>query len=176
MRILGIDPGFDRTGFGVVDVVNGKMTWVYHGCLQTKASSDFSFRLQQVRDAVAKTLEHFKPDVVAIEQLFFQNNAKTAINVGMARGVIVLAIADTGVPMIELTPNQIKQGLTGYGKADKKQMQEMVRLTLNLDTIPKPDDAADALGIAIVGAFASKHPQTLRLQGKAIPKRSVTKR
>lgn len=165
MRILGIDPGFDRTGFGIIETSGNKCIWIYHGCLQTKSSSDFSFRLQQVRDGVAKALEHFKPDVVAIEQLFFQTNVKTAIKVGMARGVIFLAIADTGIPMIELTPNQVKQGLTGWGKADKKQVQEMVRSTLNLKTIPKPDDAADALAIAIVGAFASKHPQTSRLQG-----------
>ncbi len=165
MRILGIDPGFDRTGFGVIEANGNKLTWIYHGCLQTKSSSDFSFRLQQVRDGVAKVLEHFKPEVVAVEQLFFQTNVKTAIKVGMARGVIFLAIADTGIEMIELTPNQVKQGITGWGKADKKQIQEMVRSSLNLEEIPKPDDAADALAIAIVGAFAAKHPQTSRFQG-----------
>lgn len=160
MRILGIDPGFDRTGFGVVDHIRGKLTWVYHGCLQTDKTSEFSFRLQQVRDAVAKTIKHFQPDVVVIEQLFFQTNVTTAIKVGMARGVIFVAAADGGVPIIELTPNQIKQGLTGWGKADKKQMQEMVRVTLKLEEIPKPDDAADALAMAIVGAFAATSVHT----------------
>lgn len=160
MRILGIDPGFDRTGFGVVDHVRGKLTWVYHGCLQTDKASEFPFRLQQVRDAVAKTIKHFQPDVVVIEQLFFQTNVTTAIKVGMARGVIFVAAADGGVPIIELTPNQIKQGLTGWGKADKKQMQEMVRVTLKLEEIPKPDDAADALAMAIVGAFAATSAHT----------------
>ena len=159
MRILGIDPGFDRVGFGVVDVQGSAMKWVYHGCLQTDKSSDFSFRLQQVRDAVVKTITHFKPELVAVEELFFQTNVTTAIKVGMARGVIFLAIADAQLPVLELTPNQIKQGLTGYGKAEKKAMQEMVRVTLKLAEIPKPDDAADALAIAIVGAFAAKHPE-----------------
>lgn len=159
MRILGIDPGFDRTGFGVIDVSGNSMTWVYHGCLQTDKRSEFSFRLQQVRDAVKKTIEHFKPELVAVEELFFQTNVTTAIKVGMARGVIFLAIADAHLPVLELTPNQIKQGLTGYGKAEKKAMQEMVRVSLKLKEIPKPDDAADALAIAIVGAFAAKHPE-----------------
>ncbi len=159
MRILGIDPGFDRTGFGVIDVQGGVMKWVYHGCLQTDKTSEFSFRLQQVRDAVAKTIHHFTPEIVAVEELFFQTNARTAIKVGMARGVIFLAIADARIRVIELTPNQIKQGLTGYGKAEKKAVQEMVRMTLKLEEIPKPDDAADALAIAIVGAHAAKHPE-----------------
>ena len=158
MRILGIDPGFDRTGFGVIDAQGTKLTWVYHGCLQTDKRSEFSFRLQQVRDATKKTIEHFKPELVVVEQLFFQTNVTTALKVGMARGVIFLAIADAGLPVLELTPNQIKQGLTGYGKAEKKAMQEMVKMTLHLDDIPKPDDAADALAIAIVGSFAAKHP------------------
>lgn len=158
MRVLGIDPGFDRTGFGVIDVQGSTMRWVYHGCLQTDKQSDFSFRLQQVRDATKKTIEHFKPELVVVEQLFFQTNVTTALKVGMARGVIFLAIADAGLPVLELTPNQIKQGLTGYGKAEKKAMQEMVQRTLKLEEIPKPDDAADALAIAIVGAFAARHP------------------
>lgn len=158
MRILGIDPGFDRTGFGIIDVRGASMTWVYHGCLQTDKASPFPFRLQQVRDAVEKTIKHFTPDRIVVEELFFQTNAKTAIKVGMARGVIMLAIADAGVPVIGLTPNQIKQGLTGYGGAEKKAMQAMVRTTLRLQEIPKPDDAADALAIAIVGAHAAKHP------------------
>ncbi len=160
MRILGIDPGFDRTGFGVIEKAGSTLRWISHACLQTNAKSDFSFRLQQVRNAVTKTVTHFKPDVAVIEHLFFQTNAKTAIKVGMARGVILLALADANIPIVELTPNQIKQGLTGWGKADKKQIQEMVKITLKLEEIPKPDDAADALAIAIVGAFAAHHPAT----------------
>ncbi len=159
MRILGIDPGFDRTGFGIIEKRGSTLTWVSHACLQTSAKSEFSFRLQQVRDAVTKTVVHFKPDAAVIEHLFFQTNAKTAIKVGMARGVILLALADAGIPIVELTPNQVKQGLTGWGKADKTQIQEMVKTTLRLDTIPKPDDAADALALAIVGSYAVTHPQ-----------------
>ena len=163
MRVLGIDPGFDRTGFGIIEKTGATLAWVYHGCLQTNKGVDFPFRLRQVRDAVCKTLDHFKPEIVVIEQLFFQNNAKSAIKVGMARGVIVLAVADAGIPLIELTPNQIKQSMTGWGGAEKKQVQEMVRRTLNLKEVPKPDDAADALAMAIVGASAApallrKHP------------------
>lgn len=172
MRILGIDPGFDRTGFGLIDKVGSSLTWISHACLQTSATSDFSFRLQQVRDAVAKTVAHFKPDAAVIEHLFFQTNAKTAIKVGMARGVILLALADARIPIIELTPNQVKQGLTGWGKADKKQIQEMVKTTLKLEEIPKPDDAADALAIAIVGAFAVRHPQ---MRSDIVKKPSIRK-
>jgi crossover junction endodeoxyribonuclease RuvC len=156
MRVLGIDPGFDRTGFGVVEQRGSKLVWVYHGCLQTSAKDPFPLRLQQVRDATAEVLKEFKPDVVVVEDLFFQSNAKTAIKVGMARGVIFLAIADAKARIIELTPNQVKQGITGWGGADKKQVQEMVQRLLNLKRIPKSDDAADALAIAIVGANAAR--------------------
>lgn len=158
MRLMGIDPGFDRVGFGVIEEQKGKLSWVYHGCLQTDKRSDFVARLQQVRDAVAKALAHFHPEVVVLERLFFQSNVKTAMNVSMARGVILLAIADAHIACIELTPNQVKQGLAGWGKAEKKAVQEMVKRTLALDEIPKPDDAADALAMAIVGAYAWKHP------------------
>ncbi len=156
---MGIDPGFDRVGFGVIESAGSVCTWVYHGCLQTKKASDFSLRLQQVRDAVQKSLAHFRPDAVAIEQLFFQTNVTTAMRVSMARGVIFLAIADAGIPIIELTPNQIKQGITGWGGAEKKQVQLTLQKLLKLAEIPKPDDAADALAIAVVGSYALKHPQ-----------------
>lgn len=151
-RILGIDPGFDRTGLGLIDVLGGKMVWVYHGCIQTKATDPFAFRLQQTRDGIKQVLNHFKPDAAVVEQLFFQSNAKSAMSVGMARGVAILALADASVMTVELTPNQVKQGTTGYGAADKKQIQEMVKRLLNLKEIPKPDDAADALALAIVGS------------------------
>lgn len=156
MKILGIDPGFDRVGFGVIDQEGSEASWMFHGCLQTKASDDFTRRLQQVRDAVKKVIDVHAPHAVAIEHLFFSNNAKTAMKVGMARGVILLAIADAKLPIVELTPNQIKQGIAGWGGADKKQVQEMVKRVLKLKTIPKPDDAADALAIAIVGGLAAR--------------------
>jgi len=152
LRILGIDPGFDRTGFGVIEQSGNRLKWVAHGCIQTSAADEFALRLQQTRDGLKRVLDEYRPDAVAIEQLFFQTNAKTAIKVGMGRGVAVLAVADAGIPMVEATPNQIKQGVAGWGGADKKQVQSMVQRLLGLAEVPRPDDAADALAIAIVGA------------------------
>lgn len=156
MRILGIDPGFDRLGYGVVDLRGSESTWVAHGCVQTSKSDDYSFRLQQVRDGMKKAIADFHPEAVAVEQLFFQSNAKTAMKVGMARGVVLLAIADAGLPLLEITPNQVKQGIAGWGGADKKQVQEMVQRLLKLPTKPTPDDAADALAIAMVGGLTAR--------------------
>ncbi len=152
MRVIGIDPGFDRTGIGIIDCAGSRLTWVYHGCVQTKVGDPFVLRLQQTRDGIKEALIQFKPDAAVVEQLFFQNNAKTAMNVGMARGVAMLTLADANLVLVELTPNQVKQGITGWGAADKKQVQEMVKRLLNLKTIPKPDDASDALALAIVGS------------------------
>lgn len=152
LRILGIDPGFDRTGYGVVEQEGSRLKWIAHGCIQTSASDEFALRLQQTRDGLRRVMEEYRPEAVAIEQLFFQTNAKTAIKVGMARGVAVLAVADAGILMVEATPNQIKQGIAGWGGADKKQVQAMVQRLLGLADVPRPDDAADALAIAIVGA------------------------
>jgi crossover junction endodeoxyribonuclease RuvC len=155
-RILGIDPGFDRTGFGVVDMRGSDAVWVHHECLQTSADDDFAQRLQHVRNKLHEVIDIYKPSAVAIEQLFFQSNAKTAIKVGMARGVMFLVLADAGLPIVEMTPNQVKNGLTGWGNADKKQVQEMVKRFLKLTDIPRPDDAADALAIAIVGGLMAR--------------------
>ncbi|MEI7512051.1 MAG: crossover junction endodeoxyribonuclease RuvC [Candidatus Uhrbacteria bacterium] len=151
MRILGIDPGFDRTGWGVVEDVGGRLSYIACGCIQTSAKDTFQIRLQEVRDGLANLLNVYKPDAVSMEQLFFQTNAKTAMKVGMARGVSVLVVADANLLLIEPTPNQVKSGTTGQGNADKKQVQEMVVRLLKLSSVPKPDDAADALAIAIVG-------------------------
>lgn len=152
-RILGIDPGFDRTGFGIVDMRGSDAVWVHHECVQTSAADSFSRRLQIVRDRLQQVIEIYKPHAVGVEQLFFQSNAKTAIKVGMARGVMLLVLEDAGLQLVEMTPNQVKNGLTGWGNADKKQVQEMVKRFLKLTEIPKPDDAADALAIAIVGGL-----------------------
>ncbi len=156
MRILGIDPGFDRVGFGIIDQDGGEVRWVFHACLQTKAGDEFGHRLQQVRDAMKKVIDTYHPHVAVVEQLFFSNNAKTAIKVGMARGVTILALQDANLPLIELTPNQVKQGIAGWGGADKKQVQEMVKRLLKLKELPKPDDAADALALAIVGEVMAR--------------------
>jgi crossover junction endodeoxyribonuclease RuvC len=153
IRVLGIDPGFDRCGFGVVDLHGANGTWIHHSCLQTKAADPFEYRLQQLRDATHEVIRAYEPSGVVIEQLFFSNNAKTAIRVGMARGVIFLAVADQKLPIVELTPNQVKQGLAGWGGADKKQIQFMVARLLKMKELPQPDDAADALAIALVGGL-----------------------
>ncbi len=153
LRILGIDPGFGRTGLGVVDVVRGEATHVWHSVIATPMEQPFADRLQAVRNDVAEAVRRFQPQAACVESLFFQTNAKTAMKVGMARGVILLALADLKIPTIEATPNQVKQGITGWGNADKKQVAEMVTRLLKLKELPKPDDAADALALAIVGGL-----------------------
>jgi len=159
MRVLGIDPGFDRNGFGVIEDDHGKLIHIAHGVLQTSREDAFTSRLQEVRDSVRDLIETYKPEAVAVEELFFQTNVKTAMKVAMARGVILLTIADARVALVELTPNQVKVGTTGDGRADKKQIQEMVTRLLKLPAPPTPDDAADALAIAIVGATMAKRPR-----------------
>lgn len=159
MRILGIDPGFDRNGYGVIEDQGGKLVHIAHGVLQTSKEDTFEKRLQQVRDSVMELIKTYQPEAVAVEELFFQTNAKTAIKVAQARGVILLAIADANIKIVELTPNQVKVGTTGDGRADKKQIQEMVTRLLKLSAPPQPDDAADALAIAIVGATMAKRPR-----------------
>jgi len=125
--------------------------YVACGCIQTSAKDEFAKRLQDVRDGLSELVKTHKPDAVSMEQLFFQTNATTAMKVSMARGVAALVVADAGLPLVEPTPNQVKSGTTGQGNADKKQVQDMVMRLLKLKEIPKPDDAADALAIAIVG-------------------------
>lgn len=159
MRILGIDPGFDRTGWGVIEDTGGKLSYVGCGCIQTSADDSYEKRLQAVRDGLAELIRTQKPDVGSIEQLFFQTNVKTALKVGMARGVAILVMADAGLPFVEPTPNQVKSGTTGQGNAEKRQVQDMVVRLLKLPSIPKPDDAADALAIAIVGGTIFHSPR-----------------
>jgi crossover junction endodeoxyribonuclease RuvC len=151
MRVLGIDPGFDRTGWGVVEDNGGKLLYVACGCIQTSSKDAFEKRLQDVRDGLRELIKTHAPDAVSMEQLFFQKNVTTAMKVSMARGVAALVVADAGLRLVEPTPNQVKSGTTGQGNADKKQVQDMVMRLLKLKEIPKPDDAADALAIAIVG-------------------------
>lgn len=155
-RVLGIDPGFDRTGFGIIDQVSGNASWVHHSCLQTSAKNSFEQRLLETRDGVSAIIKQFQPHVAIVESLFFQTNVKTAIKVGMARGAIFVAIADAGIPIFEITPNQVKQGITGWGAAGKDAIGQMVVRMLKLKEIPKPDDAADALAIAIVGGLYAR--------------------
>jgi crossover junction endodeoxyribonuclease RuvC len=155
MRILGIDPGYGRTGFGVVDSVGNRMKAVEYGCIETKPHTPMPDRLFDIYGAVKEIIARHRPDAMAVEQLFFAKNVTTGIDVAQARGVVLLAAREAGLSVGEYTPMQVKQSLVGYGKAEKKQMQEMVRMFLGLAKIPKPDDAADALAIAITHAHTA---------------------
>ncbi|MFC0212569.1 crossover junction endodeoxyribonuclease RuvC [Paenibacillus chartarius] len=155
MRIMGIDPGIAIVGFGFVDKLGSKLTPVQYGCITTEAHTDPGLRLKQVYDSAVQLIEMYKPDAVAIEQLFFNRNVTTAFTVGQARGVLILAAVQQGLPVAEYTPMQVKQAIVGYGKAEKKQVQEMVRMFLKLSAVPKPDDVADALAVAICHAHSS---------------------
>ena len=148
-RVLGIDPGFALVGFGVVDEVNGRQVAVDYGVISTPKEDKFAFRLQTIYDSMTELIKTYRPDEIAIEELFFFRNQTTVIPVAEARGIIVLCGKQNGVPMYEYTPLQIKQALTGNGRAEKKQIQFMVKSILGLDKVPKPDDAADAVAVAL---------------------------
>jgi crossover junction endodeoxyribonuclease RuvC len=155
MRILGIDPGIAIVGFGFVDEQGHKLVPVQYGSIQTEAHVEPATRLRQIYEAMTKLIEKYKPDTVALEKLFFNRNVTTALTVGQARGVLMLAAEQQGLPIGEYTPLQVKQAIVGYGKAEKKQVQEMVRMFLHLQEAPKPDDVADALAVAICHAHSS---------------------
>lgn len=152
MKILGIDPGTATTGFGVVETDGYKHSFVDAGVIATPAKQALELRLETIFDDLTELINNHQPDYCAVEQLFFAQNVTTAMSVSHARGVILLAIIKAGLDHSEYTPLQIKQALTGYGRADKQQIQEMVRVMLNMKSIPKPDDAADALAVAICHA------------------------
>ncbi len=150
MIILGIDPGIAITGIGVIEKkANGLVVPLFYDQITTPAHTPLSERLSIIYDSVTKIVEKFNPNVMSIEELFFNNNAKTAFAVGQARGVIILAAKQHNIDIFEYTPLQVKQSVTGYGRADKKQIQHMVKIMLGLSTVPKPDDVADALAVAI---------------------------
>jgi len=147
--VLGIDPGLADTGFGIVSFSGQKMEAITYGSIKTAAGQPMAKRLTILASDLRKIIAHHRPDMVGIEQLFFAKNAKTAMAVGQARGVAMLVVAQANLPIRELTPLQVKSALVGYGKATKLQIQQMVKTLLQLDSIPKPDDAADALAVAI---------------------------
>jgi crossover junction endodeoxyribonuclease RuvC len=149
MRILGLDPGTATTGYGIVDVVEGEFTAVTYGVIKTPAQTPMPQRLQQIQQELQQLLDEYQPDSVGIEEVFFGRNVTTAITVGQARGVLLLTIANAGLPIGEYSPPKIKDAVTGYGKADKAQVQLMVRNLLDLEETPRPDDAADGLAVAI---------------------------
>ncbi len=154
MRILGIDPGYAIVGTGVVDYIGNKFKTIDYRAVTTEANIPFEIRLKKIYDDISEIIDLYKPDFVSIEELFFNNNAKTAIAVGQARGVIILSAVNKGVPIFEYTPLQIKQAIVGYGRAEKKQVQQMTKALLFLNEIPKPDDVADALALAICHAHS----------------------
>ena len=155
MRILGIDPGYGITGFGLIETHQGQSRLLQCGAITTPAGMDFSARLEIIYEDMRKLLEVAKPDAVAIEELFFGQNVTTGIGVAQSRGVILLAIRQAGLEVTAYKPNQIKQALVGYGSASKHQMQDMTKRILHLETMPKPDDAADAIAIALCHARSS---------------------
>lgn len=152
MRILGIDPGYGIVGFGIIDYENSNYKVVDYGVIETPKEEDISVRLAMIYDAIGKLTETFKPDQIAVEELFYFKNQTTVIPVAEARGVILLAAVHSCGEIFEYTPLQIKQALTGNGRAEKTQVQFMVKAILGLEKIPKPDDAADALAVAICHA------------------------
>lgn len=155
MRIIGIDPGLAIVGFGIIDKIGSRLVPIQYGCIRTEAHTSEPLRLKQIYDATTSLLAKYQPEVMGIEKLYFNRNVTTAFSVGQARGVILLAAEEAGIGVYEYTPLQVKQAIVGYGQAEKKQMQEMVRVLLSLREIPKPDDTADALGVAITHAHSS---------------------
>jgi crossover junction endodeoxyribonuclease RuvC len=149
MRILGVDPGTGILGFGVIDIIKGQAVLIDAGVIRTPVHEDDSVRLLTIYEELTEIIQQTKPDAMSVEKLFFARNVTTAMTVAQARGVVLLTGMQAHLSIAEYTPMQIKQAITGYGKADKKQMQEMVRVILQLKEIPKPDDAADALAAAI---------------------------
>jgi len=156
MIILGIDPGFAIVGVGIIEYKGNKFNVLDYFALTTKAHTPIEERLKIIYEGIKETIDRYNPDFIAVEELFFNNNAKTAIQVGQARGVILLAGVNAGVPIYEYTPLQVKQSVVGYGRADKTQVQQMIKAILNLNKVPKPDDVADALAIAVCHAHSYK--------------------
>jgi crossover junction endodeoxyribonuclease RuvC len=152
LRIIGIDPGYAIVGFGILDYDGYKFTPIEYGAVTTEAGTPFPHRLKCIYEDLDFIFTKYKPDFMAIETLFFTTNQKTAINVAQARGIAVLVASLKDVPVFEYTPLQVKQSVVGYGKAKKKQVMDMTRRILGLAEIPKPDDAADALAVAVCGA------------------------
>jgi len=155
MRILGIDPGYGITGFGLVDAKLGQFHLLRCGAITTPANTDFSWRLEVIYNDMVELLKVTQPDVVAIEELFFGQNVTTGIGVAQSRGVILLAIRQAGIPIFSYKPAQVKQSVVGYGNATKHQVQDMTKRLLHLQAMPKPDDAADAIAIALCHARSS---------------------
>ncbi len=166
MVILGIDPGYAIIGYGVVKYENYKFTPLEYGAVTTPAKTDFGVRLQMIHSGITSIIEKYKPDAMSIEKLFFNTNTTTAIDVAQARGVILLSAQLKGISVFEYTPLQVKQSVTGYGRAQKAQVMEMTRQMLGLKSVPKPDDTADALALTICHGYNAAMISKLGIGGK----------
>lgn len=164
MRVLGLDPGTATTGYGIVEQRGTRLNHIAHGTITTPAHTHFARRLVTIHKSMEAILAEYAPDAVAIEKLYFTRNVTTGITVAQARGVIALAAAQAGKPIAEYTPLEVKNAVVGYGKASKHQVQEMVKLLLNLEEKPRPDDAADALAIAICQTHAGNTARLIEAQ------------
>jgi crossover junction endodeoxyribonuclease RuvC len=156
MRILGIDPGIGRCGWAIIEKNGSSFKAISYGCIETSSKKEVGKRLEEIYIEITEIIKKYSPKSLSIEDLFFNNNAKTAFVVGQARGVILLAAAQNGLDIEIYTPLQVKMALTGYGRAEKSQVGRMVKTVFGLKEIPKPDDTADALAIALTGGFSSK--------------------
>lgn len=165
VTVLGIDPGYAIVGYGVINLTGNSYKILGYGTATTKASDPLPDRLLQIYNDITQVIEMYKPDAVAIEELFFNTNITTGIAVSEGRGVILLACKQAGLPIFEYTPLQVKQAICGYGRAEKKQVMEMTRRMLNLEKIPRPDDAADALALAICHAHMKRNGESASVFG-----------
>lgn len=163
MIIFGIDPGLAISGYGVINYIGNKFEVIDYGAVTTESCEEFPKRLKIIYDKYTELFKLYKPDAVAIEELFYNKNVKTAIAIAEARGVHLLAAENFGIPLYEYTPLQIKQGIVGYGRAEKKQIQEMVKVILRLESVPKPDDVADGLAAAICHAHCLKFANKFKI-------------
>ena len=161
MRILGIDPGFAITGYSIIDYIGNKFNLIDSGAVTTKAGEPFPERLSKLYTDINLIIDQYKPEAISVEELFFNNNVKTAINVAQARGIILVAGCQKNIPTYEYTPLQIKQAVVGYGRADKIQVQKMVKTILNVEILPKLDDITDSMAIAICHAHSAKFAERL---------------
>jgi crossover junction endodeoxyribonuclease RuvC len=159
--VLGVDPGTATTGYGVVEETDGQLRAIAYGAITTPAGDPLPLRLQTIYRELGRLAQHYHPASASVEKLFFSRNVRTAMSVGQARGVALLALADAGLTMREYTPTEVKEAVSGYGGADKVQVQQMVQALLNLDEIPRPDDAADALAVAICHLHAVRLEELL---------------
>lgn len=164
MRILGIDPGFAITGYSIIDYIGNKFKLITSGAITTEANLAFPTRLTIIYDQLGEIINKYNPEVISVEELFFNQNIKTAINVAQARGIVLVVGCKNSIPTYEYTPLQIKQAVVGYGRAEKKQVQQMVKAILNVKEVPKLDDITDSMAAAICHAHSSKFSEEFRIK------------